>query len=64
LKLLHADWDRIIECGGWGNPDVWTVVKDGIRFEPVPHAPWHPLHRIAVKNDPLWPISTWIIVQK
>jgi len=30
----------------------------------VPHAHWHPLHKLAVKNDPLWPIVTWIAAKK
>ena len=64
LKLLHSDWSEIIQVEGWGNFDVWTVVKDGLRLAPIPHAKWHPLHRIAVKNDPLWPISTWIVAMK
>jgi SAM-dependent methyltransferase len=64
LSLLHQDWSEIIEVGGWGNLAVWSVVEDGLRFEGVPDAPWHPLHRIAVHNDPLWPIVTWIIARK
>lgn len=64
LRVLHERWSSIIECDGWGNFDVWGVVRDGLRFEPVPHARWHPLHKIAVRNDPLWPIDTWIVAQK
>jgi len=64
LSLLHQDWSEIIEVGGWGNLAVWSVVEDGLRFEGVPDAPWHPLHRIAMHNDPLWPIVTWIIARK
>ncbi len=64
LSLLHQDWSEIIEVGGWGNLAVWSVVEDGLRFEGVPKAPWHPLHRIAMHNDPLWPIVTWIIARK
>jgi SAM-dependent methyltransferase len=64
LSLLHQDWSEIIEVGGWGNLAVWSVVEDGLRFEGVPNAPWHPLHRIAMHNDPLWPIVTWIIARK
>jgi SAM-dependent methyltransferase len=64
LSLLHREWSEIIEVGGWGNFQVWNVVQDGIRFAGVPHARWHPLHRLAVKNDPLWPITTWIVARK
>src|SRR5262249_5897117 len=55
LSLLHRGWSEILEVGGWGNFQVWNVVQDGIRFAGVPHARWHPLHRLAMKNDPLWP---------
>jgi len=64
LCLLHQTWSEIIEFGGWGNFEVWSVVKDGLRAEGIPHAKWHPLHRLATKNDPLWPIVTWIVAKK
>lgn len=64
LCLLHRTWSEVIESGGWGNFEVWSVVQDGLRFEGVPHAKWHPLHRLATKNDPGWPIVTWIVAKK
>lgn len=64
LSLLHQDWSKIIEVGGWGNMDVWSVVGDRLRKEGVPHAKWHPFHRLATRNDPLWPIVTWIVAEK
>src|SRR5262245_41461652 len=64
LLLLHRSWSVTIECDGWGNFEVWSLVADGLRFEGIPHAGWHPLHRLAMRNDPLWPIVTWIVVQK
>jgi SAM-dependent methyltransferase len=64
LSLLHRNWSEIIEVGGWGNFEVWSVIQDGIRFVGVPHAIWHPLHQLAVKNDPKWPIATWIVAKK
>lgn len=64
LSLLHSNWREVIEVGGWGNFQVWSIVQDGIRFSKIPHAKWHPLHKLAVKNDPLWPISTWIVSKK
>ena len=64
LSLLHSNWREVIEVGGWGNFQVWSVVQDGIRSTGVPHAHWHPLHKLAVKNDPLWPIVTWIAAKK
>jgi SAM-dependent methyltransferase len=64
LSLLHKNWSEIIEVGGWGNFQTWIAAKDGIRFSGVPHAKWHPLHKLAIKNDPLWPIVTWIVARK
>lgn len=64
LSLLHSNWREVIEVGGWGNFQVWSVVQDGMRFAGIPHARWHPLHKLAVKNDPLWPIVTWIVAMK
>lgn len=64
LTLLHKKWSSIIESDGWGNFDVWSVINIGLRWEGVPHAKWHPFHRLAVKNDPLWPITTWVLARK
>jgi SAM-dependent methyltransferase len=65
LRLLHRDWSEVIEVGGWGNQQVWTIVaKDGMRWRGVPPLKWHPMNRIAMKNDPLWPIVTWVIARK
>lgn len=64
LSLLHQDWSEILEVGGWGNFATWSLVQDGLRFTGIPNAKWHPLHKIAMHNDPLWPIVTWIIARK
>lgn len=64
LALLHNEWSEVIESGGWGNFKAWTMMNDGLRFIGVPHSKWHPLHRCAVLNDPLWPIVTWVIARK
>lgn len=64
LSLLHKEWSEIIEVGGWGNFQVWSVVQDGLRYVGVPHAKWHPLHKIAMKNDSEWPIVTWVAARK
>ena len=65
LAVLHRNWSEVIEVGGWGNPDVWTVIaKDGMRWRGVPPIKWHPMYRIATRNDPAWPILTWVIARK
>ena len=64
LRWLHRDWGSIIECDGWGSFEAWRVIRDGLRFDGVPHATWHPFHRLAVRNDPEWPVTVWIVAQK
>lgn len=64
LALLvqpHAD---VIDGGGWGNRWVWPYNALGLRFEPIPHARWHPFHWIATHNNPDWPIVTWVVAKK
>ena len=64
LRLLAKKFSRVIECDGWGNFDAWKFMHLGLRMDGVPHAKWHPLHRVATRNDEEWPIVTWIVVQK
>jgi SAM-dependent methyltransferase len=64
LRILCRKLSTVVECGGWGNPYVWVVVWLGLRFDGVPEAKWHPLHRLANRNHPEWPIVTWVIAQK
>jgi hypothetical protein len=44
--------------------DAWLWIRAGLRFEGIPHARWHPMHWVATRNDPDWPIVTWIVAQK
>jgi ubiquinone/menaquinone biosynthesis C-methylase UbiE len=64
LELLATRFSRIIACEGWGNFEAWLVIRDNLRFDGIPHVAWHPLHRLAMKNDPEWPIVTWIVAEK
>jgi SAM-dependent methyltransferase len=64
LRLLHKNYSRILECGGWGNFHVWHAIRDNVRYVPIPRARWHPLRRLAIKNDPEWPLHVWIVTQK
>jgi len=64
LKFLGRNFSRILDCGGWGNFEAWLLIRDGLRYDGIPHADWHPLHRIATKNDPEWPIVTWILARR
>jgi len=64
LAWLHRDFSQVIEVGGWGNPYVWQLIKDGMFIHGVPHAKWHPYHRIATHDDPSRPICVWIVAVK
>ncbi len=64
LRQLCQGYARVIECAGWGNPYAWLAVWLGLRFEGVPEASWHPLHRLAVGQNSDWPISTWVIAER
>lgn len=64
LAYLHRDWDKIVECAGWGNLLAFLLMNLGLRMTPIPNARWHPLHKIATTNDKAFPIVTWIAVIK
>lgn len=64
LELLVSKHGEVIEAAGWGNPYVWLYSAFGLRFMSIPHARWHPGHWVATKNDPEWPISTWVLARK
>jgi SAM-dependent methyltransferase len=64
LRLMAGDQVDVIDNGGWGNPYVWLVAAAGLRKTPVPRAPWHPLHRLATRNHPKWPVATWIVARR
>lgn len=64
LRLLGKKFSRVIDCDGWGNFEAWLLIRDGLRFDGIPHAKWHPLHKLAIRNDRDWPIVTWIILEK
>jgi SAM-dependent methyltransferase len=64
LRLLCRGVAEPVEIGGWGNLAMIPLTRLGLRFRPVPEARWHPLHRLAVRNNPRWPITTWLVARK
>lgn len=64
LRLLTEEQTEIIETGGWGNPVYLFLADLGLRFVPIPHAKWHPLHWIASWNHSDWPLFTWVVCEK
>ena len=64
LRLLTTKFSRVLDNGGWGNFKATRLLRTSMRFQGLPRAKWHPLHKVAVENDPDWPILTWVVVQK
>ncbi|HWM89470.1 MAG TPA: methyltransferase domain-containing protein [Thermoanaerobaculia bacterium] len=64
LALMVSPHGRVLEVGGWGNLWAWPYIWLGMRYEPIPHARWHPFHWIATHNSAGWPISTWVVARK
>jgi hypothetical protein len=64
LRYLARDFSEILAVDGFGNRSIWFLEWAGLRFYPVPIAKWHPIHRIATRNDPLWPVITWVVARK
>lgn len=59
LRRLFNKFD-LLQIGSWGNKLAFFA----FRYFPVPHSTWHPLHRIAMKNDPEAPMMTWVVARK
>ena len=65
LELMAKRSDlEVIEAGGWGSREAWHYIGLGFRMRPIPDDPDNPVYRLALKNDPLAPIATWIIARK
>lgn len=44
--------------------DYWRFTPHALRLLFADAATWHPPHRAAIRNDPEWPIVTWIVARK
>lgn len=65
LRLIAEHCDtHILDCGGWGNKNVWGYMELGFRTRRVPSDPSHPICRMAMENDDTIPIVTWVVAQK
>lgn len=64
LEYLCKGFGKIIDCGGWGNRLAFACMNLGLRMTPVPHAKWHPLHKIATADNRQFPIVTWNVVSR
>lgn len=63
LKQLSGG-NKIIEAGGWGNRSALLLMFMGTGHHLIPEDSGHPLHQIALHNDPRYPIVTWVILRK
>jgi ubiquinone/menaquinone biosynthesis C-methylase UbiE len=64
LAFLCKRFSKVIDVGGWGNFYVWLMFWLGLERLPIPHAKWHPLHKMAIKNQENYPIVTWVVTKK
>lgn len=62
--MASAAGCEVIETGGWGNREAWALIELGFRTAKIPEDPEHPLYKLAAKNEPSWPIVTWILARK
>lgn len=60
LRLFAKNYSEVIEAKGWGNKLAFMM----FRYIKVPEAPWHPINKVAMWNDPEAPMLTWIIARK
>ena len=54
----------VVAVGAWGNFASVAACRFGLRYLPIPDNPRHPLNRLATRNDPDWPVSTWVVGRK
>ena len=64
LQFLCQKYSKIIQADGWGNPLMPFIGGLGLVHKPVPHAPWHPLHKLAMYDRKSYSYVVWIIAQK
>lgn len=54
---------EVLDYGGWGNRSALLLMLMGVGQHLIPDHPDHPLHRIALYNDPTYPIVTWVVAR-
>jgi len=64
LRYLCREFEHVEEADGWGNLWVPLLTEIGVRDVRVPHWRHHPLHKVATRNDPRYPVTTWVIARK
>lgn len=65
LALMCESHSEVLLSGGWGNRYLWMLNWLGVLFgQKVPLPTWHPYHKIALLNEPDFPITTWVVARK
>lgn len=62
--LARTSGCEVIELGSWGNREAWALIGAGFRSKPIPNDPKNPLHALATRNEPNWPIVTWVVARR
>jgi SAM-dependent methyltransferase len=64
LRVLCRGVAEPIDVGGWGSLALLPVTWLGLRLRPVPRWRWHPLRWAAERDNPRWPVTTWVVARK
>ncbi|MDH6100728.1 methyltransferase domain-containing protein [Anabaenopsis sp. FSS-46] len=64
LQFLCQKFSKVISADGWGNPLMPILGGLGLVHKPIPHAPWHPLHKLAMYDRKSYSYVVWVIAQK
>ena len=64
LTYLCKDFERIIDCGSWGNRIAINLCFFGLRAMRIPDRRYSLRRMIATYNETDYPIVTWIIAMK
>jgi SAM-dependent methyltransferase len=62
--LAEAAGGEVTLAGGWGNRAALALIELGFRMKPIPESPGNPLYQLAMRNEPDFPISTWVVARK
>ena len=62
--LVTAAGGEVELAGGWGNRAALTVIDRGFRMKRIPEHPGNPLFELALRNEPDFPIVTWVVLRR
>jgi SAM-dependent methyltransferase len=66
LSCLCRSFSEILYCEGWGNRFAYVlcVIDQKFQFMRIPDSKFSVRHWLATRNDPHYPIVTWVIAKK